>query len=425
MNNKHILLFIVLVLLLVGCGQRLGSGLPLAEEATAAADPNAPTATPRPTVEPAAASTVLADGQLVAVQPALTLGFEANGRILTLYVRPGDKVAAGEVIAILDDSALQEAIAGAELQLATAENSLAQSQLSLDDLLAWEPDETAVALAEANITTAQTALGNARASDAAAGNSLTSARINLEQAQRQLSDAQKAYDTAYDPGREWELGIPGYKEQLEGERNGATRSLAFAQDNLEVAQAQYNLAAAGLNNDTAVSASASLINAQQALTQTLTGPKPSEISAARLRVEQAEISLAQAQFSLTQAQNALAKAQLLAPWSGTVLTVAVAPGAMVATGTPIVTLLDTDQLQFHTTNLSERDLEAVRPGQSVQITFRAFSTQPIGGTVTGIAPQAAGLVGDAATFPVIITLDATELDLRPGMTGRAEISGGN
>lgn len=423
MNNKQILLFIVLVLLLAGCTQRLGRGM-VEAEATAVADPNAPTATPRPTSEPVAASTVLADGQLVAVQPSLALSFAANGRILTLHVRPGDKVVAGEVIATLDDSALQEAIASAELQVAQAENSLAQSQLSLDDLLNWTPDETAVALAEANVTAAQTALDNARASDAAAGNSLTQARINLEQAQRQLADAQKAYDTAFDPGREWELGLPGYKEQLEAERNGATRSLTFAQDNLEVAQAQYNLAVAGLNNETAVSASASLINAQQTLTQTLTGPKPSEITAARLRVEQAEISLAQAEFSLTQAQDALNKAQLVAPWPGTVLTVEVAPGAIVAAGSSIVTLLDTDQLQFHTTNLSERDLEAVRPGQPVAITLKTFATQPIGGAVARIAPQATGMVGDAATFPVIITLEATALDLRPGMTGRVEISAG-
>lgn len=420
MNNKHTLLFIVLVLLLAGCTQRLGRGI---AEATAVPDPNAPTATPRPTSEPAAPSTVVADGQLVAVQPALALSFEANGRILTLNVRPGDKVAAGDIIATLDDSALQEAIASAGLQVATAENSLAQSQLSLDDLLNWEADETAVALAEANVTAAQTAYDNARANDAASGNSITSARINLEQAQRQLTDAQKAYQTAYDPGREWELGLPGYKERLEGERDGATRSLAFAEDNLEVAQAQYNLAVAGLNNETAVSASASLINAQQTLTQTLTGPKPSEISAANLRVEQAEISLAQAQFSQTQAQDALSKAQLIAPWPGTVLSIEVAPGAMVAAGTPILTLLDTDQLQFHTTNLSERDLEAIRPGQAVEITLKAFATQPIGGTVAGIAPQASGVVGDAAVFTVKINLDDTDLDLRPGMTGRVEIRG--
>jgi hypothetical protein len=44
--------------------------------------------------------------------------------------------------------------------------------------------------------------------------------------------------------------------------------------------------------------------------------------------------------------------------------------------------------------------------------------------VLRVGPQAAGLVGDAATFPVIVQLAEVDLDLRPGMTGRAEISGG-
>src|SRR5690606_1681420 len=105
-----------------------------------------------------------------------------------------------------------------------------------------------------------------------------------------------------------------------------------------------------------VSAEASVLNAQQTLAQAQRGPKPEEITAAELRVHQAELSLEQSQFSLTQAENALAKSQLLAPWSGVVLTVDVAAGALVGSGTPIVTLLDNTQLEFHTTNLSERDL---------------------------------------------------------------------
>ncbi|MBE2199027.1 MAG: efflux RND transporter periplasmic adaptor subunit [Anaerolinea sp.] len=403
-------------LLLVGCARSVEfTGM----EGTATADPNT-TPTPRPTALPPS-STILAEGQLVAVQPALALGFTVNGRLLTLHIQPGDKVQAGDLIATLDDEALQETITSARLQVAQAENSLAQAQLSLDNLLTWTPDATAVALAEANVAAAQAALENARIADAAAGNSLTSARVNLEQAERNLTDAQKAYDTAFDPGRDWELGMPGYKEQLEAERNGATRSLAFAEENLTVARAQYNLAVAGLNNDTAVSATASVLNAQQTLTQTLTGPKPSELAAARLQVTQAEISLQQAQFSLQQAEAALTNTQLAAPWSGTVLTVDVAVGATVGAGAPIITLLDTDRLQFHTSNLSERDLAQVQPGQPVEIVLKSYPSQRIGGVVARIAPQASGVVGDAAVFTVMIDLDAADLELRPGMTGRAEI----
>ena len=360
---------------------------------------------------------MLADGQLVATTPVLTLGFEASGRILPSTC-PGDRVAAGDGIATLDAAALQDGVTNAELQVAQAENSLAQAQLSLDNLLAWEADETAVALAQANLAAAQATLDNAQASDAAAGNSLTSARVNLNQAQRQLEDAQKAYDTAFDPGREWELNDPWRRPALEAERDGATRSVQFAQENLTVAQAQYNLAVAGLNK-TAVNAS--VLSAQQALEQATTGPRESEIAAARLSVNQAEIALEQAQFSLQQAEDALAKAELVAPWAGVILSVEVAQGATVSAGTPIVTLLDAANLQFHTSNLSERDLAVVKPGLPAVIILKAYPAAPLQGSVSRIVPQASGLIGDAATFTVVIDIEPTEQMLLEGMTGRVEI----
>jgi HlyD family secretion protein len=423
-NSRYIIQILVLFSLLMmaaGCGRAGLEGM--AATATAMATEADTTPTPRPTLPPQTGTTVLADGQLVAVNPVLALGFNSSGRLLELHVQPGDNVAAGDPIATLDDANLREAVTNAELQVAQAEISLNQAQLTLEDLVNWTPDETAVALAEANLTAAQTALENAQTADASAGNSLTSARINLDQAERNLADAQKAYDTAFDPGREWEMGVPWGKVALENERDAATRNLQFAGENLEVARAQYNLAAAGLNNDTAVSAQASVVSAQQALEQATTGPKEKDIAAARLSVEQTELSLQQSQITLAQAQDALAEAQLTAPWSGTVLTVDVAARAFVGAGTPIVTLLDTANLQFHTSNLSERDLAQVEPGNPVEITLKTYPAQPIQGAVQRIAPQAGGVVGDAAVFTVMIDLTETAgLDLRPGMTGRAEIT---
>lgn len=402
------------LLLLVGCGQP-----PTVSEVTvsAAADSlDAPTATPMPT-----GVTVLADGAVKAVRPLLSLGFETGGKLLAVHVQPGDVVQVGDLIATLDDAALRESIANSGLQVAQAENGLAQAQAELDRLRAWQPDEQAVALAEANLTAAQTALANAQTSDAAAGNSLTAARVSVEQAERALADAQRAYTTAYDPGREWELNDPWRADFLKAEREGATRSVAFAEEQLQVARANYALAAAGLNNDTAVSAQANVLNAQQALEQAQRGPKAEEIEAAQLRLQQAEIGVEQSLLTLQQAESALSKAQLLAPWTGAVLTVDAAPGALVGGGSPIVTLLDITELEFHTTNLSERDLAQIEPGQRVAITLKAYANDPIEGVVARIGLQAEGAVGDAATFPVVVTLDATDLDIRPGMTGRVEI----
>ena len=420
MNRNIWLVWISMILLLPGCDRERETMEEI--EPTPFSAPGA-SAEATPTAV-RTGLTILADGVIQAAQPILPLGFETGGKLLEVFVQAGDIVQKGDLIARLDDAALQESIANAVLQVAQAENNLAQAQADLDKLHNWEPDELAVAQAEANLMAAETALTNAQTQDAAAGNSVTQARVSVEQAERSLADAQAAHTTAYDPGREWELNTPWLAERLKAEREAADRNLEYAEEQLEVARANYALAIAGVNNDTAVSAAANVAAAQQALDQALRGPQAAEIEAARLRVEQAEIALAQSELSLAQAERALADAELIAPWTGTVLQVEVAPGALVGSGSPIVTLLDMSQLAFHTTNLSERDLAQIEPGLTAVITLKAYPNDPIHATVTRIGVQAGAAVGDAATFPVKLALDQTGLDIRPGMTGRVEISRG-
>jgi hypothetical protein len=99
-------------------------------------------------------------------------------------------------------------------------------------------------------------------------------------------------------------------------------------------------------------------------------------------------------------------------------------GVLAGSGAPIVTLLDATDMEFHTTNLSERDLAQIYPGQEAVVTLKAYANVPIEATVLRIGLQAGALVGDAVSFPVISDLSETGLDLRPGMTGRAEIRSG-
>ena len=419
--KRYIGLWVGLLLLAMGvggCRQTANS----ARTTPAPAGTPAAATTPLPTRPLQAGVTILAEGQLVAVNPVLPLAFQASGRLLALAVQPGDGVAAGDLIATLADETLQEAVTNAQLQLAQAENSLAQAQASLDELRNWQPDELAIAVAEANLAAAEASYQAAQSQDAAAGNSLTSARVAVTQAQQSLTDAQEAYDTAWDPARDWELNDPFRSARLEAEREATIRRLDGAQQNVEVARAQYNLALAGLQDDTALRAQTSVVTAQQSLAQAQRGPTAAEIHAAQLRVEQAELARDQSQLGLAQAQKAVTQAQLVAPWAGIVLSVGVAPGAIVGAGSPIVTLLDTHHLQFQTTNVSERDLAQIQLGQPVEIVLKTYPDQPIQGRVARIAPQAAGVVGDAAVFTVVIDLETTDLTLRPGMTGRAKIT---
>jgi multidrug resistance efflux pump len=103
------------------------------------------------------------------------------------------------------------------------------------------------------------------------------------------------------------------------------------------------------------------------------------------------------------------------------LDVEAVPGARVGSGSPILTLLDTTQMEFHTINLSERDLAQIFPGQRALVTLKAYPAAPIDAQVLRVGWQVGELVGDAATFPVVLSLDQTDLDIRPGMTGQVEI----
>jgi multidrug efflux pump subunit AcrA (membrane-fusion protein) len=446
MAMKRIIGFGVLLILLVGCGRssvRVPAGEVAGEGPAGAGPANAGLAedtameTPQPT-QVVTGTTILANGQLVAVNAPLALSFESGGRLLEINVAAGDRVSDGDLVATLDDEALAQAVTNAELAVMGAENGLAQAQLSLDELLEWEPDAMAVAVAEANLAAAEAGYEQALTLDAAAGNSLTSARVSLNQAQRALGEAQESYDNAHDEARDWELNynepicLPGqggaipctgptWQERIKNDRDFTERALQNAQEGLTVARANYALVQAGLSDNSAIDSAAAVANAEQALHQAQSGPEESQIAAARLQVEQAEVALAQAEYNLELAREARENARLTAPADGTVLSVDATVGATVAPGTPVITLLDVEEVQFHTDNLSERDLAFIAPGQPAEISLKTYPGETIEGEVAFIAPQASGQVGDAATFTVVIDIGETDLELLPGMTGRVEI----
>jgi multidrug resistance efflux pump len=316
----------------------------------------------------------------------------------------------------LDDTAIQESIAHAALEVDRAENSLAQAQQSLTTLeidlpLRQAEAQQALALAQDHLRVAEANLNglDAPATEAAittAQSAVTFAAEALKKAEKDYkpywSKSDKNLNKAYF-GATWAEAQQTYDTALRrlnaltGSSSDLTRSEKEA--DVEVAQAQLTQAQANLDKHLAGNLD--------------------EI--AQLNVEQASISLAQSELSLAQAEASLDKTQLLAPWTGTVIGIEIAPGGLVGSGSPIVTLLDTAQMEFHTTNLSERDLAQISPGQTAEVTLKTFPDELIDATVVRVGWQAGKAVGDAVTFPVILVFKENKLDIRPGMTGRAEI----
>ena len=74
---------LILILLLVGCDEFGRGAEQEAEEATRIAEEGEAESTPRPTASAPVGTTILAEGELVTVNPQLPLGFTTNGRLLS------------------------------------------------------------------------------------------------------------------------------------------------------------------------------------------------------------------------------------------------------------------------------------------------------------------------------------------------------
>ena len=83
-------------------------------------------------------------------------------------------------------------------------------------------------------------------------------------------------------------------------------------------------------------------------------------------------------------------------------------------------LVDTSGWLVETKNVGELQIGRVHVGQPVRVLVNAFQGQTLKGRVVSIAPDAVVQQGDI-TYTLIIQLEPTDLDLRPGMTARVEV----
>jgi HlyD family secretion protein len=362
--------------------------------------------------------TVDGSGSL-APQQEIVVPFEASGRIVEVLVRTGSAAGSGDVLVRLDDTDARRALANVELTVKQSEVGLASAQLTLDKLLEWESDGSSVELAEANLAAAEMAYQKARTNSFLAGDQITSSEVNLTGAQRNFEDAQEAYDSAYDPGRDWELGDRRRSAQLEAEREGAADGLTAARDNLSVAQAAYNLAVAGVSDSGVASAWSQVVSAQISLENETEPPDEDDIESARLQVEQAQVSLEQAKLSLVSALSDLADTELSAPASGTVAEMDLQLGQMVNSGQTGVVLADLETLQVEI-GLDESDIVQVSVGQPAVVAMDAFDDVGLSGVVDHIEPTAQSQSG-VVLYVVTVVLDPTAIPVRAGMTADVEV----
>lgn len=161
---------------LLGAAALLASGRVSAEEAAAKAGPQVPVLV---LGAKAVGTGAEFDGNLQAVRQSV-LSAQASGRITSLSVKAGDRVKAGQVLAVIDDRATQAGVAQAQAGVAQAQANLANAkaayerakelraqnfvaQAALDSALAqYRAAEAGAAAARAGQTQASVAQGFTR-----------------------------------------------------------------------------------------------------------------------------------------------------------------------------------------------------------------------------------------------------------------------
>jgi HlyD family secretion protein len=371
------LVVILMALMLVGC-----EGQASAQSATQTA-----------TVQRGNLTATLSTAGTVAAQAQVTLAFQTSGQIKAINVKTGDQVKAGQVLAQLDSTALEMAVAKAQVALETSQVNLQQTKEG--------PTAAEVQSAKASLASAQAAYQAALNKYDLSDAQLAVARAQVDKAKATLQRAQLAYDWEKN---NWLDADPTQSAQKD--------ALDDAQSAYDLAVLSYNQTAAGINDSALQSAASAVAQAQYQLDDLLNTPTPEDIASAEAQVKQDEASLQLAQLQLAQAS-------IVAPFDGTIAEVYAQVGQQASTSTDVVALADLSRLNLAVT-LAEVDMPKVKAGQQAEITFDAEPSQVFTGTVTEIdlvGTTTSGVVNYAATVSIDTPTDA----LRPGMNASANI----
>jgi HlyD family secretion protein len=348
------------------------------------------------TIQRGALTAIVGATGTVRANQTTTLTWQTTGRIDKISVKEGDIVTPNRVLASLDQSTLPQVII----------------------------------LAQADLVTAQRNLDNLRNSAISQGN----AQLALAQAEKAVTDAQHDRDLLnYSRGQngnadaawaEYYLAVDAYNKTLDRynkiqnkavddpARASLQSALVAAQQRMDQKMAIVNwYTGAPTENDVAQSdanlvvAKARLADAQREWDRLKNGPDPQDIAAAEARVAAIKATLEMTTLN--------------APFGGTVTDINSMVGDQVSPTTMSFRIDDFSRLLVDV-QITEVDINRVKVGQPVTLSFDAISGKEFNGKVSSVAKVGTPTSG-AVNFTVTIELtDATE-EVRPGMTAAVNV----
>ena len=360
-----------------------------------------------------------------------SFGFHTDGQVSEIYVKIGDQVEAGQILAQLDATGAQVGLAEAQeamnaltsaAALATAKQTLAEAQESFDlaketleflispEVLYWEEK-----VAEREQILADTQAATQTDTSDEAKQNVTEAQTSLEYAQAQLKYFQTVYEESYIPKNFTQTRTMTFRGrtitevvQVEDEETGKMIDSITppSEGEITMARADYDLAKASIGE------------AQFYLDVLNNAAIPEGATGANF------VTYIQSKHALETAAYNLNATKLIAPISGTVTALDIHFGDLVD-GSSVVTISNIDQPYVLDAYLDAEDWGQVRLGYEVEVTFDMIPDQVFAGTVTEIYPTLDTTSSNSALVQIAARLhEPIPYDLPAGSAASVDVVGG-
>lgn len=332
------------------------------------------------------------------------LGARIGGRVAEVTVREGERVKPGQLLVRLDDDEVRARLRGAQARLAAARQQLNQARSQVDVLDSQ--------IRESRLTVAQAEQDNL--------GRVEQARANLASAEAQLAQAQAQQRLA--------KVTLGRTESLVREGAASPQSLDQDRTALETAEAVVN----AQRRQVEAARGAVALAASTGLNPSIRSAQLEALGEQRQRalagVRGAESDVRSAQAAEQQVKAEAAYLTIRSPLAGVVISRSVEPGAVVASGRTLLTLLDPATVYLRGF-IPQGDIGRVRLGQRARIFLDSDPSRPLAARVAEVDAQASFTPETIyfqrdrvrQVFGLKLAIENPAGDAKPGMPADAEI----
>ena len=420
-------------------------------------------------------NSVSADG---VIEPVTNVEIKSNvgGTIVKLYADEGDIVKAGQLLAQIDPTDVENTLEKeknnvisanakvksaqdaleiqkqqAQSELRSAKENVKSAEIKLDT--AKKEAKVQPTLTSNEIATAKTNLAQAEAAlkkmtNATNNQTLVSAKANYDSAVASFNSAEKTFERnkallekGYISKKDYEASEEQYvsaksklaetkekydtvQKELNADIVSQKEKIKSCKIALENAKANsYNI---DVKKDNVKSAESALRSAKASLATAQANMKQIDVKESALK--QAIADKASAESSLKNAQKNYDYTNITAPRDGVIVKKWTEEGSIImggrnatagsSEGVVIFEIADITKMQV-SVDVDETDISSIKIGQDVKISVDAFPDDDFTGKVTRICPSAETSSG-VTTVPVEVTFDGSHEELKPEMNATCE-----